>query len=162
MEINRLHDVFIGLGTNLGNKQENIFEAIKYLNDRVGIVIVHSSFYSTKPMGFDSPNDFLNTTCLILTKLTPLELLSVTQQIEKDMGRKGKSKDGAYSDRIIDIDILLYDDLILEHKELRLPHPHLHERSFVLDPLVEIAGQYIHPILNKTIQQLHQELHSHQ
>lgn len=160
MDLNKLHDVFIGLGTNLGNKQENIFTAMKYLNERVGMVIVHSSFYTTKPVGFSSDNDFINTTCLVMTSLPPLELLSVTKEIEKEMGRDTKSKGGIYNDRIIDIDILLYDDLILEDEALTLPHPHLHERSFVLDPLVEIAGQYIHPVLNKTISQLQEELNN--
>lgn len=160
MELEKLHDVFLGLGTNLGDKQENIFRALKYLNERVGMVIVHSSFYVTKPEGFDSPNDFLNTTCLIMTSLSPRELLYATKQIEIDMGRSSKSEKGIYYDRIIDIDILLYDDMIMEDDDLVLPHPHLHERSFVLDPLVEIAGQYIHPILNKTITELQAELNN--
>ena len=160
MEIDKLHDVYIGLGTNLGNKQENIFEALKYLNERVGMVIVHSSFYSTRPVGFDSPNDFLNTTCLVMTHLSPLELLAVTQQIEMDMGRKNKSEHGVYHDRIIDIDILLYDDLILKTEEIELPHPHLHKRSFVLNPLAEIAGQYTHPILHETIAELQLKLNN--
>lgn len=158
MQIENLHDVYLALGTNLGNKEENIFQALKLINERVGMVIVHSALYITEPVGFQSSNSFINDACLVITSMSPLELLKVTQEIEKIMGREHKSINNEYTDRIIDIDILLYDTLIFEDDQLILPHPHLHEREFVLAPLVEIAGQYVHPILNRTLYELKESL----
>lgn len=158
MQIENLHDVYLALGTNLGNKEENIFRAIKLINERVGMVIIHSALYVTKPVGFTSENSFINAACLVMTSMEPIELLRATQEIEREMGRESKSENEVYTDRIIDIDILLYDTLIFEHEELVLPHPHLHKREFVLTPLAEIAGQYMHPVLNKSILELEQAL----
>ncbi len=158
MQIEKMHDVYLSLGTNLGKKEENILQALKYINERVGIVLAYSAFYITEPVGFESENKFVNAACIVLTELSPLDLLAVTQQIEKDMGREMKSVNQSYTDRIIDLDILLYDDLILKEEELVLPHPHLHERLFVLDPLAELAGDYVHPIFNKSIAELREEL----
>lgn len=154
MQIENLHDVYLALGSNLGNKEENIFQALKLINERVGMVIIHSALYNTEPVGFQSDNTFINAACLVMTSMEPLELLQATQDIEKELGREGKSIDGQYADRIIDVDILLYDRLVFEDKELQLPHPHMHERDFVLVPLAEIAERYIHPILNKSIGEL--------
>lgn len=158
MDIQKLHDVFLALGTNLGDKEENIYRAIKLLNERVGMVIVHSSFFVTQPVGFQSENNFINSACLVMTSLSPTEVLKEIKQIELDMGRISKSVDNVYSDRIIDIDLILYDQLIYEDEQLTIPHPRLHERTFVLAPLVEIAGQYVHPILNKSIEELYNNI----
>jgi len=128
--------VYLGLGSNLGNKEGNLKKAIVFLRD-LGKVISVSSFYQSKPWGFESENDFLNAAISIETSLSPFELLAGTQEIEKKMGRTSKSN-GSYSDRIIDIDILLYDDLALDTPELKIPHPLLQERDFVLIPLAEI------------------------
>lgn len=154
MEIENLHDVYLALGTNLGNKEENIFEAIKQINERVGMVIIHSALYKTDPIGFSSDNKFINAVCLVMTSMEPLELLAATKSIEIEMGRENKSENAVYQDRLIDIDILLYDTLVFENEELVIPHAHIQDRKFVLTPLAEIAGQYVHPVLNKSIQEL--------
>lgn len=154
MEIENLHDVYLALGTNLGNKEENIFQALKLINERVGMVIIHSALYRTASVGFDSENEFINAACLVMTSMEPLELLKATQQIELELGRDSKSVDKQYADRIIDIDILLYDRLVSDDAQLQLPHPHMHERAFVLTPLAEIAAQYIHPTLHQSIGEL--------
>ena len=131
---------FLSLGSNLGNKKENIDLAILKISHSVGEVLQQSSDYYTQPVGFESDNDFINAVVLVETELEPLELLEALQQIEQAMGRKHKSSDGAYKDRIIDIDILLYDDLTLDLPELKIPHPRMKERDFVMKPMQEILG----------------------
>ena len=148
------HDVYLGLGSNLGDRGENLKNAIKHINERIGDVISISAFYVTEPVGFDSQNQFLNAAIHVRARLSPATVLSVSQEIEQEMGRHTKSVAGVHTDRIIDIDLLLYDDLIFRSDELTLPHPHLHERDFVLMPLSEIAAEYKHPLLGKTIEEL--------
>lgn len=138
-----LHKVYLGLGTNLGDKEKNMQEALQNIEKRIGSLAACSAFYVTDPVGFDSDNQFLNAVCLVTTSLNPLELLSITQQIEIDMGRASKSANGVYSDRIIDIDILVYDDLQVDLPQLKLPHPHILERDFVRLPLLEIAADVV-------------------
>lgn len=141
---------YLALGTNIGNKRRNMITAAALLAERVGDVLALSGFYETEPWGFQSDNTFLNAALQLETSLPPLELLKATRQIEIEMGRTQKSN-GAYHDRIIDIDILLYDDLILRTPELTLPHPLMHERRFVMEPLAEIAPNLVHPVLKKTV-----------
>lgn len=141
---------YLALGTNIGNIRRNMITAAALLAERVGDVLALSGFYETEPWGFQSDNTFLNAALQLETSLPPLELLKATQQIEFEMGRTQKSN-GAYHDRIIDIDILLYDDLILRTPELTLPHPLMHERQFVMEPLAEIAPNVIHPVLKKPV-----------
>lgn len=124
--------------------------AAALLAERVGDVLALSGFYETEPWGFQSAHTFLNAALQLETALSPLELLKATQQIELEMGRTEKSN-GVYHDRIIDIDILLYDDLILQTPELTLPHPLMHERQFVMEPLSEIAPNVIHPVFGKSV-----------
>ena len=124
--------------------------AAALLAERVGDVLALSGFYETEPWGFQSDNTFLNAALQLEISLSPLELLKATQQIELEMGRTQKSN-GAYHDRIIDIDILLYDNLILQTPELTLPHPLMHERLFVMEPLAEIAPNVIHPVFKKPV-----------
>ena len=129
---------FLSLGTNLGNKQENLQIAIQHIAKKVGKVIAQSSVIETEPWGFVSENTFLNMVIKVETSLSPLEVLKKTQKIERLMGRTEKTHN-AYQDRIIDIDIILYEDIILDTPELKLPHPLFHQRDFVLKPLCEIA-----------------------
>lgn len=124
--------------------------AAALLAERAGDVLALSGFYETEPWGFRSENTFLNGALQLETSLSPLELLKATQQIEVNMGRTQKSN-GVYHDRIIDIDILLYDDLVMQSPELTLPHPLMHQRSFVMEPLAEIAPNVVHPVFNKSI-----------
>ena len=148
---------YIGLGTNIGNKRRNLITAAALLAERAGDVLSISSFYETAPWGFESDNTFLNAALLLETELEPLQLLSLTQEIEKEMGRTQKS-DGAYHDRIIDLDILLYDLCVINEAALVVPHPLMHKRQFVMEPLAEIAPMLVHPILNKTMLELAEEI----
>lgn len=153
-----MHDVYLALGSNIGDRKENMRTALNNIDERIGQIICCSAFYVTNPVGFESDNVFLNAAIHILTNLSPLEVLEYTQVIEREMGRRSKSYNKEYTDRIIDIDILLYDDLVVKYPHLILPHPHLHERLFVLDPLSEIGGDVLHPVLKKTISDLRDEL----
>ena len=148
---------YLGLGTNIGNKRRNMITAAALLAERVGDVLALSGFYETEPWGFESENFFLNAAVKLKTSFSPLELLQITQQIEKELGRAEKSN-GVYHDRIIDIDILLYDDEVLQTPELALPHPLMHERKFVMDPLAEIAPFVVHPVLKERIIDLKERL----
>jgi len=129
---------YLSLGTNLGNKKTNLETAISLISETIGEVVSVSSFYHSAPWGFESEHDFLNVAVAVETKLSPAELLKKTQEIEQKMGRKIKSKNGNYTDRIIDIDIIFYDDLIIDMPELKIPHPLWKERDFVRIPIVEI------------------------
>jgi len=129
---------YLSLGTNLGDKQHNLNEAIRLIAERVGEVVKVSSFIETEPWGFTSNNAFLNACVKVTTSLEPQELLRATQRIERELGRSAKSKDGVYHDRIIDIDILLYGDITVNEENLKIPHPLMYERDFVMVPLNEI------------------------
>ena len=136
------HKLYLGLGSNLGNREENIRRALALIDERVGSVYRVSSYIETDPVGFSSPNKFINVVCLVHTMMSPMACLRETQKIEKELGRTQKSinPDGSltYKDRLIDIDLLTYDQLVLNTPELTLPHPRMHERDFVLIPLKEI------------------------
>lgn len=149
--------VYLGLGTNIGNKRKNMITAASLLARRAGDVLALSSFYETEPWGFESSNKFLNAAIKIRTTLSPIELLHMTQEFERELGRTKKSK-GTYHDRVIDIDILMYDELVLQSEELVLPHPLMHKRKFVMEPLSEIAPFITHPVLKKRIIELNEEV----
>ena len=148
---------YLALGTNIGNKRRNMITAAALLAERVGDILALSGFYETEPWGFESENFFLNAAVKLKTSFSPLEVLQITQQIEKELGRTEKSN-GVYYDRIIDIDILLYGDEVLQIPELTLPHPLMHERKFVMDPLAEIAPFVVHPVLKERIIDLKERL----
>lgn len=148
--------VYLGLGTNLGDKEVQLRTAVNEIEKRIGRVMTLSAFYTTIPWGFTSEHTFLNAACAVETSLNPYELLSVTQDIEKNLGRKHKSVEHHYADRLIDIDILFFDQIIIHEADLQIPHPLLTKRDFVLKPLVEIAPDLVHPINHLTIRKLWQ------
>ena len=150
--------VYLALGSNQGNRQALLHQAIDAIDRSLGRVDSISSFMETEPWGFTSPHPFLNAALCLSTELTPLELLDATQAIERELGRQQKSDQAGYTDRPIDIDLLFYEDLVIESPRLTLPHPLLHRRAFVLDPLREIAPDLTHPILGKTLTELRAEL----
>ena len=133
-----MHTVYIALGSNLGNRRGVMREALIQLSERVGEVVKASSLHETEPWGVNSPNKFLNACVKVITTMSPRRVLEVTQQIERDLGRLNKSENGLYEDRIIDIDILLYDDLTIDEPDLKIPHPDMYKRDFVMKPLSEI------------------------
>ena len=137
------HKVFLGLGSNLGDREEIIRKAISLIGERVGLVIRQSSLIETEPWGFESDNKFLNGVIICETTLTPRQVLRATQKIERELGKLRKHSTrrtplSIYHDRPIDIDILLYDDLTIDEPDLKIPHPLMHERDFVMIPLKEI------------------------
>lgn len=139
---------FLSLGSNIGNKLENIETAINKINIDAGKVVAISKLYKTSAWGFKSENYFLNNVVKIDTKFHPQDLLAKLQKIETDMGRVRLSNN--YSDRTIDIDILLYENIVIDEKELQIPHPLLQNRNFVIYPLCDIAPNFIHPVLKLT------------
>lgn len=140
------------MGSNIGDRKQNISIASGNINDTIGRIISRSSFYETEPWGFNDENFFLNQSIIIKTTLTPETILKELMTIEEMMGRTRKEK--RYASRIIDLDILFYDDMIIETPQLIIPHPLLHKRRFVLKPLAEIAPEMIHPVFKKTIHHL--------
>jgi len=150
-----MHQVFISLGSNLKDKFTNIKLATYHLNT-LGKIIKKSSIYKTSPVENKNQPYFLNCVVEINTKLKPKELLKKIKEIEKNMGRKESKK--RYQPRIIDLDILFYGKKIIKSKTLTIPHKKLHQRKFVLWPLAEIAPNFIHPVLKKTIKKIKDEL----
>lgn len=152
-----MNKAYLLLGSNLGDRESYLSQAIELLNTSVGTVLTRSSVYSTAPwpapLAGDkkTQDDFLNQVLLIETPLTAHDLLEKTLRIEEKLGRKRNVK---WEARTIDIDILLYNSEIIHTENLTIPHPFLHERRFALIPLAEIAGNYTHPILKKTIKNL--------
>ncbi len=132
-------DVVLSLGSNLGNKEQNLKSAINHLNVRVGKVSKVSDFFKSRPWGFSSKNDFINCCCLVSTKLSIIDFISITQEIEYEMGRKRKEKTG-YTDRIIDIDIVFFGSQIIKSEFLTIPHQNFRKRDFVLLPLNQLSN----------------------
>lgn len=148
--------VYLALGSNLGARYTLLCEAIDMLEQKVGVITDIAPFVETEPWGFVSPFPFLNSAVALRSRLSPYEVLAVTQDIERSLGRRHKHRpDEAYTNRTIDIDILFYGDTSVEDfPMLTIPHPLLHQRRFVLDPLVQIAPAFVHPLLHKTIHTL--------
>lgn len=138
-------------GSNSGNRVHYINEAMRRTEALIGKIILKSSLYETSPWGFTEQPHFLNQVAVIETSLKPLKVLQTLKKIEKELGRTITEK---WKQRIIDIDILFYDDIIFESDELTIPHPMLHKRKFTLVPLIEIMPDFIHPVFKKKITEL--------
>ena len=143
--------VYIGIGTNLGNREKNCRKALEGLEE-IGIrVTKRSSLYETDPWGVKDQPPFINMAVETETALLPADLLEKLKAIETTMGRE---KTYRWGPRVIDLDILFYDDLVVDTGSLKIPHPRLHERAFVLEPLSEIAPEFIHPVMGRSIKEL--------
>jgi 2-amino-4-hydroxy-6-hydroxymethyldihydropteridine diphosphokinase len=140
---------YLSLGSNLGERQSNLDQALKMISERMRLGKV-SSIYDTEPVGMVNQPSFLNLACEVITRLTPEGLLALLKGIEQKMGRYSRSGEP----RIIDIDIVLFGDQAVNIPGLIIPHPKMHERAFVLIPLAEIAPDFVHPVLKKTIKEL--------
>jgi 2-amino-4-hydroxy-6-hydroxymethyldihydropteridine diphosphokinase len=147
--------VYIGIGSNLGDRKANCMRAIELLAEKGIVVRKESSLYETDPWGDKNQPKFLNMAIEIETDLKPRDLLNTLAHIEKELGRKKSHKWGP---RIIDLDILLYDSITIDQDDLKIPHPFMHERDFVLKPLYEIAPDVKHPVLNLSTGELLQKL----
>ncbi len=146
---------YIGFGSNIGNRELILKQAIDLLSERIGVVEACSSMYETQADGFDSDNLFMNAVVAVRSTMSPHELLSETHRIEIDLGcTTHRNADGTYCDRSLDIDIIACEDMVCNDDLLVLPHPRMHQRLFVLAPLCEIAPQWVHPILHLTAAQL--------
>jgi 2-amino-4-hydroxy-6-hydroxymethyldihydropteridine diphosphokinase len=146
--------IYLGIGSNLEDREANLAEAVDRIGMIIGDVIKTSSVYETEPWGFTTDNEFLNMVVEVETQLNPADLLEQTSKIETRLGRIRDDDEAQYTSRIIDIDILLYEDIIVNDANLRIPHPLMQERKFVLVPLNEIAPNAVHPVLMKTISEL--------
>ena len=147
-----MHNVFLMTGSNVGDRVAMLRQAGDHISEKIGRIIKLSSFYETEPWGFKDKTAFVNQALEVLTGLAPMELLEQVLRIERLMGRTRDGK--GYKPRQIDIDILFYDDLIMNGNDLVVPHPRIRERQFVLIPLAEIAKDLIHPVFRKPIQEL--------
>ena len=146
-----IHTAYVALGSNLGDKEANLRKALELLQERSVEVVKTSSFICTEPYGVTDQPQFLNGVCEVRTSLVPLALLHTLLEIEQEMGRVRLRH---WGERNIDLDLLLYEDVVLDTPELKLPHPDMQNRDFVLLPLAEIAPELVHPILQKSIEEL--------
>lgn len=150
-------EVFLSLGSNVGNRDALLQEAYRYIQEMIGEVKAASIVLETAPWGYESHFPYLNQVLMVETLLRPEKLLEVTLQIEHKLGRERKMN-GGYADRTIDIDILIYGQQMIHTNRLQIPHPRMHLRSFTLIPMTELAPDYVHPVLEKTMMQLLNEL----
>lgn len=154
-----MQSYYLGLGSNIGERESLLSQAIALIGERVGEVVACSSMYETEADGFTSENRFMNAVVAVSSYRTPHDVLRLTHEIELDLGcTTHRNPDGSYCDRTLDIDLIACDDVVCDDDTLTLPHPRMHLRSFVLDPLCEIAPHWVHPILRKSAQALRSEL----
>ena len=150
-----MNQIYLLIGGNLGDRHGLLKKAKKKIAEKIGEIVKESSIYETAPWGFKSEQNFLNQVLLVSTTLTPFMVLEKCQIIENELGRKRLLEQ--YSSRIMDVDILFYNDEIIHEQELIIPHERLHQRRFTLEPLVEIAPDLIHPIIKKSISDILKE-----
>lgn len=148
------HIIFLGLGTNMGDKKKNLEKTIEKLKERISDIQV-SKFYETEPWGYTKQDKFLNAAIRGTTFLSPSELLKFIKKVEEKIGRVERFKWGP---REIDIDILFYDDMVSKDDSLTIPHPFLQERKFVLEPLMDLDPDFIHPVSKQTVRHLYKKL----
>ncbi|MFK7773816.1 MAG: 2-amino-4-hydroxy-6-hydroxymethyldihydropteridine diphosphokinase [Saprospiraceae bacterium] len=144
--------IYLHTGSNLGDRIAHLAKACEMIEKQIGKISNQSRLYETEAWGMKDQPDFINQALEVQTELIPEEILSHIKKIEKEIGREENKK---WHERIIDIDILFHGDTILSTEKLKIPHPHCHERMFVLIPLMEIAGDFVHPTLNLTIEELY-------
>lgn len=147
--------VYLSLGSNLGDRNDYLKQALHFLGEMVDKTVSESAIYEYPPWGYNSDNFFLNMAVILNTSRTPEDLLGLIKGIESKMGRE--SANNGYSDRSIDIDIIFYDDLVLESDSLTIPHPLMHKRKFVLEPMSEIAPDKIHPVIGVAVKELYKD-----
>lgn len=151
---------YINIGSNLGNRKDNITNALKRLETVLKSTITPSTMISSTAWGYDSENTFINVGATFESKLSPFEVLKIAKNVEHNMDSAvHRNQDGTYCDRLIDIDIIAVDDLVIHSETLTIPHPRMHMREFVLRPMIELAPNWIHPGLHKTPQQLLEEIY---
>ena len=146
--------MYLHLGSNEGNRENALAESERLISDHIGSILSSSMMYETEAWGVKEQPDFLNKALEVVTSLSPENVLKEIQTIESTLGRKERVK---WGQRIIDIDILLFDDAIIDTDHLKIPHPLMETRNFVLIPMLEIAGETMHPVFNKTIEELYDE-----
>jgi 2-amino-4-hydroxy-6-hydroxymethyldihydropteridine diphosphokinase len=147
-----MNQVFLLLGGNLEDRLALLNAAKETISKEIGAIVQESSIYETAPWGFESEQDFLNQVIIVSTALLPIEILEKCQIIEKNLGRIRQTEQ--YASRKMDIDILFYDDEIINIPDLIIPHKQLHKRKFTLEPLVEIAPNFLHPLMNRTLTEI--------
>jgi deoxyguanosine kinase len=148
-----MNSAIILLGTNMGDKRKNLQKTCELLEEKVGKIQKCSGVYETEPWGFNDSQWFYNCALILQTRFAPIDLIKKVLEIETMMGRKRKISE-TYESRNIDIDILFYNHDIFKNEVLELPHPRLHLRKFVLLPLEEIASEYVHPVIFKSVREM--------
>ncbi len=152
-----MNEIYLSLGSNQGDRIENLREAVKNIEKQIGQTIKVSSYYETEPWGFTDDTNFINQVIKIKSDLTPDTILEKSLEIEKVLGRKRLPSKQRYSSRNIDIDVLFIDDMVIDTENLTVPHAHIHKRNFVLQPMCEIDSSFVHPTMQKKISQLTEE-----
>jgi 2-amino-4-hydroxy-6-hydroxymethyldihydropteridine diphosphokinase len=150
-----MYRVALSIGSNLGNRESYLQFACQSIHERIGEILRVSTIYSTPPWGFESESLFLNQALTIETRLSPIEVLKIIREIETEAGRIRQLS--GYQSRTLDIDIVFFEDWILDLPELKIPHPLMQDRLFVLNPLAEIAGDWQHPVYLKSVSALQKE-----
>ncbi len=147
---------YLNIGSNLGDREGNLWAADLRLSLDLGLVTTRSAIVESEPWGFESDNGFLNRGIAVESRFTPIEALNIIHDIEYELnhGHGHRDADGNYVDRLVDIDIMAIDDLVIDLPSLQVPHRHMHRRDFFLKPMAELAPEWVHPILHLTAQQM--------